>query len=96
MPRKEKTGPGMMTANQAQAVLASKCADQFTQVGKAFRDVDQDCSGTIDYGEFRTLLARYNIFINDYEYVKLMTTVSRHPNPNPTLTPPGDRPVQHH
>ena len=84
MPSKQKTGPGMMTAKVAQVVLARKCADQFSQVGKAFRDVDTDHSGTIDYAEFRTLLARYNIFMNDFEFVKLMTTV-------PTLTPSNNQ-----
>ena len=79
MPHKQKTGPGMMTAKEAQSVLARKCADQFTQVGKAFRDVDVDHSGTIDYAEFRLLLARYNIFVNDFEFVKLMTTVKPQP-----------------
>lgn len=42
---------------------------------EAFLDYDNDKSGSIDHVEFRRLLERYNIFMNEYEFQKFMSRV---------------------
>lgn len=51
-------------------------ADNISDVGRAFKYYDKDGSGAIDYTEFRDFLGhRYNLFMNEYEFRRLMHQV---------------------
>jgi len=43
---------------------------------QAFRAYDLNKSGTIDASEFRSVLVRYNLFLNDYEFHKLLARIA--------------------
>lgn len=75
-PPSRQLGLGEMSAEEAARWMTFKICENLKDVGRAFRYYDTDQSGAIDYNEFRGFLThRYNLFMNDYEFHKLMKQV---------------------
>jgi len=76
---KTPTGPSRpvkgISAEEAEKLLMNKVADQFGQIGKAFRSYDDDKSGSIGKSEFRRLLTRYCIYMDDHEFERFFARV---------------------
>jgi len=64
-----------MTAEAAEKLLMTKFAEQFSEARKAFRSMDYDHSGAIGPEEFKRLIARYSIYMEDDEFQKLYTKI---------------------
>merc|ERR1711871_1566244 len=60
-----------LTADEADAILKKKMAEQFGQCAKAFRSFDYDHSGSVERPEFKQLLERFCIYMSDREFEKL-------------------------
>jgi len=56
-------------------ILGRKVSEQFTHVQKAFRSLDADYSGSIGADEFRRLLTRYNLYMDDDIYYPWFTSL---------------------
>ena len=64
-----KTAQKGLSPDEAMKILGRKVAEQFTHVQKAFRSLDADFSGSIGASEFKRLLARYNLYMDDAVYL---------------------------
>lgn len=76
---------GEISCDDAEKILNQKVADQYNQCCKAFRDYDLDKSLTIDKSEFKKMLGRYNLFLNEYEMHKMLQRVSSHSGTTNTI-----------
>jgi len=59
------------TCEEAEIILKRKMQDQFAQCSKAFRSFDYDHSGAVEKSEFRGLLERFCIYMEEREFERL-------------------------
>ena len=56
------------TPEQVNKALGKKMQTQFKSVAKAFRSADENKNGTLDMAEFRWVLAKFNIEMDDAHF----------------------------
>jgi len=59
---------GMVSKEECLKILGQKVAAMFAQVRSAFRSFDLDKSGSISKFEFRRLLSRFSLYLNDRDF----------------------------
>ena len=65
------------TFEQVNKALGKKMQTQFKSVAKAFRSADENKNGTLDKAEFRWVLAKFNIEMDDAHFAAAWTGVDR-------------------
>ena len=61
----------LLGADEVEKILKRKMTENFGQVRLAFRSYDSDHSGSIGPEEFRRLIARYALYMEDQEFDRL-------------------------
>lgn len=74
-PRTPPRDPAELDAVDAEDALKSKMSDRLVEFAKAFRSVGRDEQGRVGRAQFKELLARYCIYMDEVEFEKLFQKV---------------------